>query len=316
MRRADAGGGPPRGGRRRRRRGALRGARARLGRRAARRRRPQRPRRDAPLDRPRHGRGRPRPVPGDAARDRPGDRRRLLLRLQARPAADARRPRRDRGADGRVASPPTTRSSAASSRRTRGGPSSPSAASRSRSRSSTTSPPRRTADGAPMPPTSPLRARPVRRPVQRPARREHGQDRAVQAARRLRGVLARRREAAGAPADLRHGLADPGGARRATSGDATRRRSATTAGSASSSTCSASTTSSPGSAFWHPKGQLIWRTLEGAMRELQIAPRLRGGLDPDRRVARSSGGSPATGTSTARTCSSSSPRGRRSASSR
>jgi threonyl-tRNA synthetase len=25
----------------------------------------------------------------------------------------------------------------------------------------------------------------------------------------------------------------------------------------------------PGSAFWHPKGQLIWRTLEGAMRELQ-----------------------------------------------
>jgi threonyl-tRNA synthetase len=27
--------------------------------------------------------------------------------------------------------------------------------------------------------------------------------------------------------------------------------------------------SSPGSAFWHPKGQRIWRTLEGAMRELQ-----------------------------------------------
>jgi threonyl-tRNA synthetase len=26
---------------------------------------------------------------------------------------------------------------------------------------------------------------------------------------------------------------------------------------------------SPGSAFWHPKGQRIWRTLEGAMRELQ-----------------------------------------------
>ncbi len=25
----------------------------------------------------------------------------------------------------------------------------------------------------------------------------------------------------------------------------------------------------PGSAFWHPKGQMIWRTLEGAMRELQ-----------------------------------------------
>ncbi|HLO35829.1 MAG TPA: threonine--tRNA ligase, partial [Candidatus Deferrimicrobium sp.] len=26
---------------------------------------------------------------------------------------------------------------------------------------------------------------------------------------------------------------------------------------------------SPGSAFWHPKGQMVWRTLEGAMRELQ-----------------------------------------------
>src|SRR5450756_1902698 len=26
---------------------------------------------------------------------------------------------------------------------------------------------------------------------------------------------------------------------------------------------------SPGSAFWHPKGQRIWRTLETAMRELQ-----------------------------------------------
>ena len=27
---------------------------------------------------------------------------------------------------------------------------------------------------------------------------------------------------------------------------------------------------SPGSAFWHPKGQLLWRTLEGAMRDLQL----------------------------------------------
>ena len=28
---------------------------------------------------------------------------------------------------------------------------------------------------------------------------------------------------------------------------------------------------SPGSAFWHPKGQRIWRTLESAMRDLQLA---------------------------------------------
>jgi len=27
---------------------------------------------------------------------------------------------------------------------------------------------------------------------------------------------------------------------------------------------------SPGSAFWHPRGQMIWRTLESAMRELQL----------------------------------------------
>jgi len=27
---------------------------------------------------------------------------------------------------------------------------------------------------------------------------------------------------------------------------------------------------SPGSAFWHPRGQMIWRTLEGSMRELQL----------------------------------------------
>ena len=53
----------------------------------------------------------------------------------------------------------------------------------------------------------------VHRPVPRPARREHRQDRAVQAARHGRGVLARRREAPDAPAHLRHRLGEPGGAR-------------------------------------------------------------------------------------------------------
>ena len=70
-------------GGRRRRGGDPRGARARLGRGAARCRRARRARRDAPLDRARHGRGRPRPVPGHQARHRAGDRRRLLLRLRA-----------------------------------------------------------------------------------------------------------------------------------------------------------------------------------------------------------------------------------------
>ena len=68
---------------------------------------------------------------------------------------------------------------------------------------------RRDADAA----ASRLRARPVRRPVQGPARRVHRQDRAVQAPRRRRRVLARRREAADAPAHLRHGLGDAGGPR-------------------------------------------------------------------------------------------------------
>ena len=57
-------------------------------------------RRDAPQHGARHGRGGPRPVPGREARHRAGDRERLLLRLRAAAAADARRPRGDRGAHG------------------------------------------------------------------------------------------------------------------------------------------------------------------------------------------------------------------------
>ena len=194
--------------------GGARGARARLGRRAARRRRAG----DA-LDPMRHSAAHVMAeavldlFPGTKLGHRAGDRGRLLLRLRAAAAADARRPRGDRGADGARASPPTTRSSGASCRRRRAAPSSPSATSRSRSRSSTTSRRRRSADGTPMPPTTRLRARAVHRPVPRAARREHGQDRAVQAARGLRRVLARRPEAPDAPAHLRHGLGDAGGAR-------------------------------------------------------------------------------------------------------
>ena len=69
------------------------------------------------------------------------------------------------------------------------------------------------ADGAPMPPTTVYEHGPFVDLCRGPARREHGQDRAVQAPRGLRGVLARRPEAARAPADLRHGLVDAGGAR-------------------------------------------------------------------------------------------------------
>ncbi len=68
------------------------------------------------------------------------------------------------------------------------------------------------AAGEPMPRHDLLRPRAVQRPVQGPARRVHGPDRAVQAARGRGRLLARRREAADAPAHLRHGLGDPGGA--------------------------------------------------------------------------------------------------------
>ena len=63
----------------------------------------RRPRGAAPLDRARHGPGRHRPVPGREVRDRPRDRRRLLLRLRAarRRALHRRRPRAHRGAHAR-----------------------------------------------------------------------------------------------------------------------------------------------------------------------------------------------------------------------
>ena len=73
---------------------------------------------------------------------------------------------------------------------------------------------------------------------------------------------------------------------------------------------------SPGSAFWHPKGQLH---LAHARRRDARAPgaaRLPGDQHPDPRLASGCGASRATGTCTRRTCSSSSPRTSCSASSR
>ena len=193
---------------------ALRGARARLGRRAARRRRPQRARRDAPLDRPRHGRGGPRPVPGHQARHRAGDRRRLLLRLRAAAPAHARTtsPRSRRGWRASVAAdhPFVRRELPPDEGRAFFVEREPAVQGRDPRR------PRREGEGR------------RRRRCRRSRFYEHGpfidlckgphvastgQDRAVQAARDRRRLLARRREAADAPAHLRHGLGDPGGPR-------------------------------------------------------------------------------------------------------
>ena len=174
---------------------ALRGARARVGRRAARCRRPQRPRRDAPLHGARHGRGGPRPVPRHAARHRPGDRGRLLLRLQAASPAHARRPRRDRGADGgeRRGRPSVRPARAVAG----GGPgllrgAQPAVQGRDPRR------PRREGegDGQPMPPTSFYEHGPFIDLCKGPHVASTGKIGPVQAARRRRRVLARRREAA------------------------------------------------------------------------------------------------------------------------
>ena len=208
--------------------------------------------------------------PGTQARHRAGDRRRLLLRLPAAAAADARTTsRRSRSGWRRVdrRRPPVRPRGALAGGGA--GASSSSATSRSRSRSSTTSPRRRRRDGTPMPPTTVYEHGPFIDLCKGPHVASTGQDRPVQAARRRRRVLARRREAADAPA---RSTARSGRRRRSstpTCGGARRRRSATTAGSASQLDLFSFHDVSPGSAFWHPKGQRIWRTLEGAMRELQ-----------------------------------------------
>ena len=72
---------------------------------------------------------------------------------------------------------------------------------------------------------------------------------------------------------------------------------------------------SPGSAFWHPKGQRLWRILETAIREVQDGADTRRSRRPCSST-RSCGSSRVTGTSTASTCSSWSRRSRRSASNR
>ena len=73
---------------------------------------------------------------------------------------------------------------------------------------------------------------------------------------------------------------------------------------------------SPGSAFWHPKGQIDLAHARGRDARAPAAPRLRGGLDADPRQRAGLAAVRATGTSTATTCSSSSPRSSSSASSR
>ena len=148
-------------------------------------------------------------------------------------------------------------------------------------------------DGTPMPPTTFYEQGPFIDLCRGPHVASTGKVGPFKLLGRRRRVLAGRREAADAPArsTARRGRrqeeldAVPVAAR-------ARRRSATTASSASQLDLFSFHDVSPGSAFWHPKGQLIWRTLEGAMRELQAAARLPGDQHADPRLASGCGGSP------------------------
>ena len=229
--------------------------------------RPARP--DAPLGRARHGRGGPRPVPGHEAGHRAGHRGRLLLRLRAAPAADARRPGGDRGADGRESiaadHPFVRREMPPDEGRAFFVRAGPAVQGRDPRRPRDEARSRRRADAA----DDGLRARPVHRPLPRAARRE----------RRARsGRSSCSRSPARTGAATRSGrcssasTARSGRRRRsstATSGGARRRRSATTAGWASQLDLFCFHDVSPGRGVLAPQGLDALPHARDAMRELQ-----------------------------------------------
>ena len=151
--------------------------------------------------------------PGTQARDRAGDQGRLLLRLQARRAADAGRPRGDRGADGRVGRrrPPFVRKELPPEE---GRAFFEGATSRSRSRSSTTSRRRRSATARPMPPTSVYEHGPFVDLCKGPHVASTGKIGPFKLLAVAGAYWRGDEKRPAAPADLRHGLGDPGGARR------------------------------------------------------------------------------------------------------
>ncbi len=247
--------------------------------------------------------------PGTKLGHRAGHHRRLLLRLPGGPPVHARRPRGDRGADAREH---RRRPSVRPEREVAGRSAAPSSAEQDQPFKveivdDLVAASQR--DGDADAADHLLPAGPVHRPLPRPARREHRPDRPVQAAGGRRRVLARRREAPDAPAHLRHGLGDAGGARpvpvAARRGEEARPPQARRR----SSTCSASTTSRRA-----PRSGIRRASSSGARSRARCASSSCGAAT--RRSARRSssrtgcGASPGTGTTTTRTCSSSSPRTR------
>ena len=190
-------------------------------------------------------------------------------------------------------------------------PRSPAQGRPTRSRSSTTWRRGRATAGEPPPGHDLLRARAVQRPVQGPARGDDRRDRPLQAALRRRRLLARRREAADAPADLRDGLGDPGGAGPVPVAPRGGQEARPPQARRPRSTSSASTTS----ARARPSGTP--RASGSGGRSSRRCASSRSGAATRRSArrcssTRSCGSSRATGTSTGTTCSSSSPRARRS----
>ena len=191
-----------------------------------------------------------RPVPGREVHDRPGDRRRLLLRLRPprRPHVHRRRPRQDRGtrcarscsADQQFVRDEVTYDDALAVfaeqpykqeiiEKVRTGVADTEDAGEVGGDSGV-SLYRNVVDGAGR----------VRRPVPRPARAVHRAPRRVQAHEGRGRVLARQREGPDAPAHLRHRVGVAEGARRVPAPPRGGRDGATTASSAPSSTCSRS----------------------------------------------------------------------------
>ena len=218
-------------------------------------RRDRRARPDAPLGGARHGRGGPGPVPGHEARASARPSTTASTTTSSCPPVHARRPRGDRGADAREhRRRPPVRLQREDAGRGPGLPrrAGPAVQGRDRRRPRAAVGARRHADAA----DHVLPAGPVHRPLPRPARR-------VAPARSARsscwpspaptGAATRSARCSSAS------TAPPGRPRRSstsTCGGARRRRSATTASSASQLDLFSFHDVSPGSAFWHPKGQL------------------------------------------------------------
>ena len=155
---------------------------------------------------------------------------------------------------------------------------------------------RRDRDGPVLPPG-------IRRHVPRPARAEHALPEGLQADPRLGRLLARRRQERAAAAHLRHRLGRQEAARRLHPAASRKPRSATTARSASELDLFHLQEEAPGLVFWHPKGWTIWQVVEQYMREVYRDNGYQEVRCPQILDVRC-GRSPATGTTTTRTCSS------------